>query len=64
MDGFLQAAVDEAMAGRSEGGIPIGSVIVRGGEIIARGYNRRVQKNSAILHGENPKLWNEDIGEE
>ena len=52
MDKFLQAAVDEAFEGLREGGIPIGSVIVRDGEIIGRGHNRRVQKGSAILHGE------------
>gem|GEM_PF-5850818 len=27
----LQAAIDEARLGRSEGGIPIGSVLLRGG---------------------------------
>jgi cytosine deaminase len=49
---FLQAAIDEAREGLAEGGIPIGSVIVHGGVIIGRGHNRRVQKGSAILHGE------------
>lgn len=58
MDPFLQAAVDEAIEGLSEGGIPIGSVIVRNGEIIGRGHNRRVQKGSAILHGEMDALEN------
>lgn len=52
MDPFLQAAIDEAQAGRDEGGIPIGSVIVHQGKIIGRGHNRRVQHGSAILHGE------------
>lgn len=52
MDPFLQAALDEARKGYDEGGIPIGSVIVHNGEIIGRGHNRRVQKGSAILHGE------------
>ena len=52
MDEFLRAAIDEAKAGLSEGGIPIGSVIVHNGKIIGRGHNRRVQKGSAILHGE------------
>jgi creatinine deaminase len=51
-DPFLQAAIDEARQGMQEGGIPIGSVIVHRGEIIGRGHNRRVQKGSAILHGE------------
>lgn len=58
MDPFLQAAVDEAIEGLSEGGIPIGSVIVRNGEVIGRGHNRRVQKGSAILHGEMDALEN------
>ena len=52
MDTFMQAAIDEAKQGLSEGGIPIGSVIVHQGHIIGRGHNRRIQKNSAILHGE------------
>lgn len=51
-DPFLQAAIDEAQLGLAEGGIPIGSVIVHRGAIIGRGHNRRVQKGSAILHGE------------
>lgn len=49
---FMQAAIDEAMLGLAEGGIPIGSVIVHQGRIIGRGHNRRVQRGSAILHGE------------
>lgn len=52
MDPFMQAAIEEARAGLAEGGIPIGAVIVYDGRIIGRGHNRRVQKGSAILHGE------------
>ena len=52
MDPFMQAAIEEARQGLAEGGIPIGSVIVHAGRIIARGHNRRVQRGSAILHGE------------
>jgi creatinine deaminase len=55
---FLQAAVEEARQGLAEGGIPIGSVIVHGKKIIGRGHNRRVQKGSAILHGEMDALEN------
>jgi len=58
MDPFMQAAIDEARLGRSEGGIPIGSVIVHQGRIIGRGHNRRVQQGSAILHGEMDALEN------
>ena len=52
MDQFLKAAIDEANKGLTEGGIPIGSVIVHQGEVIGRGHNRRVQQGSAVLHGE------------
>ena len=51
-DPFLDAAIEEALQGLAEGGIPIGSVIVHRGRIIGRGHNRRVQKGSPILHGE------------
>ncbi len=54
----MQAAVDEALKGRAEGGIPIGAVLVHGGEIIGRGHNRRVQMGSAIRHGETDALEN------
>ena len=54
----MQAAIDEALAGAREGGIPIGSVLVHRGRIIGRGHNRRVQRGSAILHGEMDALEN------
>jgi len=52
MDPYLKAAIDEARAGLSEGGIPIGSVLVIDSKIVGRGHNRRVQKGSAVLHAE------------
>ena len=58
MDPFLDAAIEEAALGLSEGGIPIGSVLVHEGRIIGRGHNRRVQKGSPILHGEMDALEN------
>jgi len=48
----MKAAIDEAKQGLSEGGIPIGSVIVKDGQIIGRGRNRRVQENDPIMHAE------------
>src|SRR6478736_9003887 len=57
-DLFLQKAVEEARLGLAEGGIPIGSLLVIGGEIVGRGHNRRVQKGSAILHAEMDCLEN------
>ena len=52
MDPFLRAAIDEAKQGLAEGGLPIGSVLVRGNQIIARGHNRRVQHGNAMAHAE------------
>jgi creatinine deaminase len=57
-DPFMKAAIAEAEAGASEGGIPIGSVLVHDGQIIGRGHNRRVQQGSAVLHGEMDALEN------
>jgi cytosine deaminase len=57
-DTFLRAAIDEARVGLSEGGIPIGSVLVIDGVIVGRGHNRRMQKGSAILHAEMDCLEN------
>jgi cytosine/creatinine deaminase len=58
VDPFLAAAMREAEAGRDEGGIPIGSVLVIDGRVVGRGHNRRVQKGSAVLHAEMDCLEN------
>ena len=58
MDRFMEAAIEEARKGLSEGGIPIGSVLVYRGEIIGRGHNRRMQNGSVVLHGEMDALEN------
>ena len=58
MNSFLAGAIAEAEAGLAEGGIPIGSVLVHKGKVIGRGHNRRVQRGSAILHGEMDALEN------
>ena len=52
MDEFMRAAIEEAKKGLNEGGIPIGSVLVKDGKIIGRGHNRRVQENDPIIHAE------------
>ena len=52
MDEFIKAAIAEAQQGISEGGIPIGSVLVRDGKIIGRGHNKRVQDGDPVTHAE------------
>lgn len=54
----LDIAFEEAEAGRAEGGIPIGSVLVHHDRVIGRGHNRRVQRGSTVLHGEMDALEN------
>jgi cytosine/creatinine deaminase len=58
MDRFMQAAIEEARQGLTEGGIPIGSVLVHREQILGRGHNRRVQAGSSVLHGEMDALEN------
>ncbi len=57
-DEFLQAAIEEARSGLAEGGIPIGSVLVKDGKIIGRGHNQRVQKDDPMTHAETDCLRN------
>ncbi|MBL0051668.1 MAG: nucleoside deaminase [Bacteroidetes bacterium] len=52
MDEFMNAAIAEARQGISEGGIPIGSVLVRDRIIIGRGHNKRVQDGDPVTHAE------------
>ncbi|MBK1695846.1 nucleoside deaminase [Rhodovibrio salinarum] len=49
---FMQEAIAEAHAGYDEGGVPVGAVLVRDGQVLARGRNRLQQEGNPILHGE------------
>ena len=55
---FMNEAILEAEKSLSEGGLPIGAVLVKDGEIISRGHNRLIQENSAILHAEMDAIEN------
>ena len=52
MDEFMNAAILEAQQGRQEGGIPIGSVLVKDGKVVGRGHNKRVQDGDPVTHAE------------
>lgn len=58
MEEFLKDAIDEAKKGLAEGGIPIGSVLVKDGKIIGRGHNKRVQEGNPMIHAEIDCLMN------
>ena len=50
---WMTAALEQAEKSWSEGGIPIGSVLVSpAGEIVARGHNERVQSGDPTAHAE------------
>lgn len=48
----MQAAIDEAIKGLKEGGVPIGAVLIENGRIIGRGRNKRVQEGDQLMHAE------------
>lgn len=52
MRAFMKSAIEEAKLGLREGGIPIGSVLVKNGRIIGRGHNKRVQEKDPMAHAE------------
>ena len=54
----MDEAIKEAEISLSEGGIPIGAVLVKDGEVISRGHNRLIQNDSVILHGEMDAIEN------
>jgi cytosine deaminase len=57
-DEFMQAAIDEALLGLREGGIPIGSALVKNGQLVGRGRNKRVQNGDPVTHAETDCLRN------
>ncbi|MFC4560470.1 nucleoside deaminase [Nocardiopsis mangrovi] len=56
---WLTTAIEEAEAGLAGGGIPIGAALIgRGGEVLGRGHNRRVQDDDPSVHGETAAFRN------
>ncbi len=48
----MQMALAEANIAFNKGEVPVGAVIVKNGEVIARGHNRREEKQNALSHAE------------
>ena len=55
---FMELAIREAQKSLDEGGLPIGSVLVKDGEVISQGHNRLIQNDSVILHAEMDAIEN------
>lgn len=51
-DRLMAAAVEEARAAAGQGDVPIGAVVVRDGEVVARGRNRREADADPTAHAE------------
>ena len=51
-EGFMREALALAQAAADAGEVPVGCVVVRGGEIVGRGRNRRESAKSALAHAE------------
>ncbi len=58
MEKFMSEALNEAKKAYQEGEVPIGAVIVKDGQIIARGHNLVGQKNDPTAHAEIVALRN------
>jgi len=58
---FMREAYAQAAAGYAQGGVPVGAVMVVGGQVIARGRNKRVQEDDAVMHGETDCLRNAGV---
>ena len=50
--GWMREALAEAGRAAAAGEVPIGAVVVRGGEVIGRGYNRRETDRDPLAHAE------------
>ncbi len=56
---LLQIAIEEALIGLSEGGVPVGACLAdESGNILGRGHNRRVQQSDPTIHGETDAFRN------
>lgn len=48
----MNMALELAREAASQGEVPVGCVVVRGDSVIGRGYNKREQRQNALLHAE------------
>ena len=51
-EGFMREALKLAKEAYEDGEVPVGAVVVRKGEIVGRGRNRREKSKNALSHAE------------
>lgn len=49
---FMRRAIEVAKQAEKEGEVPVGAILVKGGEIIAEGWNRSIGSHDATAHAE------------
>ena len=49
---FMKLALEQAHLALQGGDVPVGAVIVKNGQVIAKGYNRREADGNALAHAE------------
>jgi tRNA(adenine34) deaminase len=49
---WMQLAIKEANKARNKGEVPVGSIIIQNGKIIARGHNCSISKHDPTAHAE------------
>ena len=59
---FMTLALSEAQKAKEKGEIPVGAVIVKNGEVIAKAHNLTEEKNSPLAHAVDSVLAYRDIG--
>ncbi len=47
---YMTLALEHAVKGAQQGGIPCGGVLVRDGKVVSMGFNRRIQENNPAAH--------------
>jgi len=55
---FMKRALAEAQIGYDTGGVPVGAVLMEGGDVVGRGHNKRWQEGDPTAHGEMDCLRN------
>ena len=49
---FMRLAIEEARRGGAQGNVPVGSVVVRDGQVVARGHNEVISGSDPTAHAE------------
>ena len=52
VDRWMEVALEEARQAAREGEVPVGAVVVRDGELVARDHNRSIQRSDPTAHAE------------